>query len=428
MELTLFVILAFVAIVSSAGMILSKNAVHSALLLILNFGCVALLFLMLDAPFISMVQIAVYAGAIMVLFLFVIMLLGAEQTTDTEARQFGWLTGAATVLGIIFLVAMAFTLVTEGSLDLPEAPGEAPRLRLVHVANVETPVTITVGDEEFEVLVNEATDFTEFEAGEYNVVISDESATMLLETTLMLEADQVLTLVAYGSDGVEAVSTVAHNLASSDDDEARLNVLNLVTENPVYLVDLGRDRQLTLATGDETGISDGVLTDSLVYGESTAITVPDGTFNMRFVEEAEPGTYDVVARIGGEETWIFEEGTEQTLIFTPDYASTADQFGYRAAVLDYELAISEPFGAPGEIGGLLFIDYLLPVNLVGFLLLVALIGVIVLTRPEGATTSRRSTLNRRRKVSRPLVSVITEQTGHDVVVETPKLDEPASGD
>ncbi|MEO1288892.1 MAG: NADH-quinone oxidoreductase subunit J, partial [Chloroflexota bacterium] len=107
MELALFFLLALTAIVSAAGMIYQKNAVHSALFLILNFGCVALLFLMLDAPFISMVQIAVYAGAIMVLFLFVIMLLGAEQTTDTDARQFGWVTQAATVLGAAFLFALA---------------------------------------------------------------------------------------------------------------------------------------------------------------------------------------------------------------------------------------------------------------------------------------------------------------------------------
>jgi len=436
MELALFVILALVAIVSAAGMILSKNAVHSALFLILNFGCVALLFLMLDAPFISMVQIAVYAGAIMVLFLFVIMLLGAEQTTDTEARQFGWLTGAATVLGAVFLVAMAFTLVTEGGLDLPEATGEAPRLRLVHAANVDSSLTITVDGEPLEedaLLLNEATDFIEVESGEHTIAFLDEAEATLFETTLALEPDQVLTAVVYGAERIEGLATISNNLESSADDEARVNVLNLVTENPLFLVDLGRDRQLTVETGEETGIRDGVLTDgaetdevdALVYGEAVAIVIPDGTYNIRFVEEIEPGSYDVVARIGGEESWSFEEGTEQTLIFTPDYASTADQFGYRATVLEYELAISEPFGAPGDIGGLLFIDYLLPVNLVGFLLLVALVGVIVLTRPE-ITTSRRSTLNRRRKVSRPLVSVITEQTGRDVAVNIPELDDPAT--
>jgi NADH-quinone oxidoreductase subunit J len=77
-ELVIFLLLALVALVSAAMMLLSRNAVHSALWLVLNFAVVALFFLWLGAPFIAMVQVTVYAGAIMVLFLFVIMLLGAE--------------------------------------------------------------------------------------------------------------------------------------------------------------------------------------------------------------------------------------------------------------------------------------------------------------------------------------------------------------
>jgi hypothetical protein len=68
---------------------------------------------------------------------------------------------------------------------------------------------------------------------------------------------------------------------------------------------------------------------------------------------------------------------------------------------------------------MLFTDYLLPVNLVGMLLLVALVGVIVLSRPEAEKSERRS--NVRRKVSRPLVNVISTQTGSDVVAEAPQL-------
>ena len=57
-----------VAVFSAAMMLLEEKAVHSALFLILNFLCVAVLYIMLDAPFLAMIQIAVYAGAIMVLF------------------------------------------------------------------------------------------------------------------------------------------------------------------------------------------------------------------------------------------------------------------------------------------------------------------------------------------------------------------------
>ena len=77
-------------------LLLSQNAVHSALFLIINMGCIAFLFLLLDAPFLAMVQIAVYAGAIMVLFLFVIMLLGTEKLGGTT--PFGWLAPGAIVL------------------------------------------------------------------------------------------------------------------------------------------------------------------------------------------------------------------------------------------------------------------------------------------------------------------------------------------
>jgi len=75
----LFILLAAVAVAAALGMLLSRNAVHSALYLVLNFITVAVFYLLLNAPFIAMVQITVYAGAIVVLFLFVIMLLGADR-------------------------------------------------------------------------------------------------------------------------------------------------------------------------------------------------------------------------------------------------------------------------------------------------------------------------------------------------------------
>lgn len=74
-----FILLAAVAVAAALGMLLSRNAVHSALYLVLNFMTVAVFYLVLSAPFIAMVQITVYAGAIVVLFLFVIMLLGADK-------------------------------------------------------------------------------------------------------------------------------------------------------------------------------------------------------------------------------------------------------------------------------------------------------------------------------------------------------------
>ncbi len=84
LELVLFLILALIALTTAFGMLLSRNAIYCALFLVLNFVTVAVFYLLLGAPFIAMAQVTVYAGAIMVLFLFVIMLLGAEQLPETE--------------------------------------------------------------------------------------------------------------------------------------------------------------------------------------------------------------------------------------------------------------------------------------------------------------------------------------------------------
>lgn len=80
-----FIGIGLVVLITAAGVVLSSNAIYAALFLVANFSVVAVLYLILGAPFIAMAQITVYAGAIMVLFLFVIMLLGAEKLPITGA-------------------------------------------------------------------------------------------------------------------------------------------------------------------------------------------------------------------------------------------------------------------------------------------------------------------------------------------------------
>jgi NADH-quinone oxidoreductase subunit J len=87
-DLILFFVLALVAVSAAIGMLVSQNAVYSALFLVINFATVAVFYLLLGAPFIAMAQITVYAGAIMVLFLFVIMLLGAEKLTPGKVLSY----------------------------------------------------------------------------------------------------------------------------------------------------------------------------------------------------------------------------------------------------------------------------------------------------------------------------------------------------
>lgn len=98
----LFVGLALVAIASALGLLFSKSAVYAALSLIINFAAVAVFYLILGGPFIALTQITVYAGAIMVLFLFVIMLLGAERLG--AGTTLPWQRPLAGVLGMILLV------------------------------------------------------------------------------------------------------------------------------------------------------------------------------------------------------------------------------------------------------------------------------------------------------------------------------------
>lgn len=83
-----FIFLATLAIASALAMVINKSAVNSALFLVLNMISLAGLFLMLQAQFLAIIQVLVYAGAIMVLFLFVIMLLdvGKEISLFTKFR------------------------------------------------------------------------------------------------------------------------------------------------------------------------------------------------------------------------------------------------------------------------------------------------------------------------------------------------------
>lgn len=115
-NLILFFSVAVIAIVSALGMLFSANAIYAALYLIVNFAAVAVIYLLLDAPFIAVAQIAVYAGAIMVLFLFVIMLLGAERALQDKFRQQRWwaqplplILGGVLLVEGIYLTAARFT-------------------------------------------------------------------------------------------------------------------------------------------------------------------------------------------------------------------------------------------------------------------------------------------------------------------------------
>ncbi len=108
LQLLLFIVLALIAIASALGMLISRNAIYCALFLVLNFMTIAVFFLLLDAPFIAIAQVSVYTGAIMVLFLFVIMLLGAERAGTVQAIR--WQLPLAIALAVILLLEAGYIL------------------------------------------------------------------------------------------------------------------------------------------------------------------------------------------------------------------------------------------------------------------------------------------------------------------------------
>lgn len=114
----LFFLFAVLAIVAALGMLISRSPVRSALWMVLNLFSIAVLYLTLHAQFIAVVQILIYAGAIMVLFLFVIMLLNLD--VIPPIGQIDWRRVVAFVLGVAVL-AQLLLAVTLG-LDLVPEP------------------------------------------------------------------------------------------------------------------------------------------------------------------------------------------------------------------------------------------------------------------------------------------------------------------
>jgi NADH-quinone oxidoreductase subunit J len=103
LQMGLFLLLSAVAVIAALGVIFNRNVIYSALALLVNFAVLAVLYVLLNAQFIAAIQVVVYAGAIVVLFLFVVMLLGA----GGEVKIASWLNWRT-----IFVVAAGMVLLT----------------------------------------------------------------------------------------------------------------------------------------------------------------------------------------------------------------------------------------------------------------------------------------------------------------------------
>ena len=120
-----FYVLAGLAVASGVAVITRRNAVHSALALIVTLLSVAGLYLMLYAPFVAGVQIIVYAGGIMVLFLFVIMLVNVERVSKDRRFNRIWPVGLAAACALLALFVSVFVkgkaLFPDRGMTLPES-------------------------------------------------------------------------------------------------------------------------------------------------------------------------------------------------------------------------------------------------------------------------------------------------------------------
>ena len=119
-EYAVFFFFAAVAVIFALVVILHRNAVVGALSLVASFFALAVMYVLLDAPFLAALQVIVYAGAIMVLFLFVIMLLNLQHLSEPATRpiqQFLGYTGSA-----FFGIVIVYYLVKYTVLQLPPGP------------------------------------------------------------------------------------------------------------------------------------------------------------------------------------------------------------------------------------------------------------------------------------------------------------------
>lgn len=115
-----FILVGALSVGAAVGVVAARVAVHSALFLLTHFVTLALLYVTLDAQFLGVAQVIVYAGGIVILILFVLMLVGSERL-DTRAAYRTWVPYAGIALGAILALALGYAM-----FQAPLVPGTLP--------------------------------------------------------------------------------------------------------------------------------------------------------------------------------------------------------------------------------------------------------------------------------------------------------------
>ncbi len=109
-EIISFTVLSIASVLAAIGVIALKNAVYSALSLILTLLFLAMFYMLLNAMFIAIVQVLIYAGAIMVLFLFVVTMLAPDTQNELLNDPIHWQRLAAGLLGVVLVGALSYLI------------------------------------------------------------------------------------------------------------------------------------------------------------------------------------------------------------------------------------------------------------------------------------------------------------------------------
>lgn len=384
-ELVLFVIVAAVAIFSAALMLVSRNAVHAALYLVINLLCVSFFYLMLNAPFLAMVQVTVYAGAIMVLFMFVIMLLGSERLSG-GSQPFSWIVPGAVGLTTLFLL-IVFLAIAQGQIGSLQPVPRSPEVRFVHaVANapaldVYLNNDLVAGDLAF----REPTDFEQVRAGTYNLLVFPaceeasradcpdpmrEGAPPLLALPYELKPETATTLVVSGTPDKLALLSVPTDLSTlADENTYRLTFVHAAPGiGPVTV---------NRVEPGNSAVSETVIPD-LTYGNaSQTLVFPRGRYDFD-LRQGE-------ARIATVREFNPRSKTHEMYILLPEpVLNPGGAASIRPALFHVEKPgkTLEAYGSPQEIGQELLTNYVLPFEMVALLLLASMVGAIILTREE----------------------------------------------
>ena len=372
LELLIFLIVAAVAIFSAAFMLVSRNAVHSALFLVTNMICLAFFYLILNAPFLAMVQITVYAGAIMVLFLFVIMLLGADQLTEAPGR-FKWLAAGSVGLATLFMLT-AFVAVVNGNVDLLKPIPHPPQVRVVdawpaigHVnvaytsgVNGTTAVSSTNGIPLASGLAyKDVSDYQTLPAaGTYTLSVQDAANAASVTTfPITVDSESLTTLVI----SAKRVIAVPENTQPLNADSQ----FRYVAVNALPGTGIADFLQLNPADMTQTQVD----APHLRYGDfQPGTALPGGNYAFSWQINGQ--------HVVGYPLQTVKADTEQLFILVPDVTSGS------VSALQVSQRNQAAFGSPQQMGEQLLSTYLLPFELVSLLLLGAMVGAILLTREE----------------------------------------------